>query len=152
MPIDYKKYPANWKSEIRPAIMSRAGSRCEICGVAHYSVVKWDKTIRQWERACGNIYIDEIGANGAKTYQEARQLAAEWNSSFNDEDDRGWIVIVLTIAHLNHDVTDNRPENLKALCQRCHNNHDKDYRKQNAKTTIATKRGLIDLFGSHSPP
>lgn len=28
--------------------------------------------------------------------------------------------VVLTVAHLNHDTTDNREENLKALCQRCH--------------------------------
>lgn len=34
--------------------------------------------------------------------------------------------IVLTIAHLNHDITDNRPENLRALCQKCHLTLDKD--------------------------
>jgi 5-methylcytosine-specific restriction endonuclease McrA len=28
MPIDYKKYPKNWK-EIRAAILARAGNRCE---------------------------------------------------------------------------------------------------------------------------
>ena len=28
MPIDYKKYPPNWK-EIRAKILSRAGNRCE---------------------------------------------------------------------------------------------------------------------------
>lgn len=39
--------------------------------------------------------------------------------------------VVLTIAHLNHNIKDNRDENLKALCQRCHNGYDKDYRKQN---------------------
>lgn len=28
--IDYKRdYPANWHSEIRPAVLSRAGNRCE---------------------------------------------------------------------------------------------------------------------------
>ena len=34
--------------------------------------------------------------------------------------------IVLTVAHLNHDRTDNRPENLAALCQRCHLLHDRE--------------------------
>ena len=33
--------------------------------------------------------------------------------------------VILTVAHLNHDISDNRPENLMALCQRCHLNHDK---------------------------
>lgn len=43
------------------------------------------------------------------------------------------VKIVLTIAHLNHDVTDNRPENLAALCQRCHNQHDVEFRAENRK-------------------
>ena len=29
MPIDYSNYPANWKTEIRPAILARAGNQCE---------------------------------------------------------------------------------------------------------------------------
>lgn len=33
--------------------------------------------------------------------------------------------IVLTISHTNHDVNDNRPENLRALCQKCHLSHDR---------------------------
>ena len=33
--------------------------------------------------------------------------------------------VILTVAHLNHIISDNRPENLKALCQRCHLNHDR---------------------------
>ena len=32
MPVDYSNYPANWMSEIRPAILSRAGLRCECLG------------------------------------------------------------------------------------------------------------------------
>jgi hypothetical protein len=29
MPINYKEYPANWKTEIRPSILERAGHKCE---------------------------------------------------------------------------------------------------------------------------
>lgn len=29
MPIDYRDYPQNWKTEIRPAILLRAGQACE---------------------------------------------------------------------------------------------------------------------------
>ena len=32
--------------------------------------------------------------------------------------------VVLTTAHLNHDTTDNRLNNLKAMCQRCHLRYD----------------------------
>jgi 5-methylcytosine-specific restriction endonuclease McrA len=38
MPIDYKRYPPNWKTEIRPAILERANNRCEFCGVGNYSI------------------------------------------------------------------------------------------------------------------
>lgn len=36
MPINYKKYPPNWKSEIRPAILERANHKCEKCGAENY--------------------------------------------------------------------------------------------------------------------
>ena len=29
MPIDYKKYPPNWKKVIRPRILRRANNKCE---------------------------------------------------------------------------------------------------------------------------
>lgn len=40
MPVDYKKYPPNWKTEIRPRILSRSNNCCEFCGVENYSKVK----------------------------------------------------------------------------------------------------------------
>jgi len=36
MPINYSKYPPNWKTEIRPRILKRAGNRCEFCGAENY--------------------------------------------------------------------------------------------------------------------
>jgi len=33
MPINYSKYPPNWKSVIRPRILARAENCCEVCGV-----------------------------------------------------------------------------------------------------------------------
>ena len=34
--IDYKKYPPNWKKEIRPRILKRANNKCEFCGIKNY--------------------------------------------------------------------------------------------------------------------
>lgn len=48
--------------------------------------------------------------------------------------------VVLTISHYNHDITDNRDENLAALCQRCHLNHDKYHHSKNAKATRYKKK------------
>jgi heterodisulfide reductase subunit B len=44
--------------------------------------------------------------------------------------------VILTVAHINHDTTDNREENLKALCQYCHLNLDRrnnQYRRKYGK-------------------
>lgn len=38
MPIDYKKYPPNWKTEIVPRIKERAGHKCEFCGIENYTI------------------------------------------------------------------------------------------------------------------
>lgn len=35
--------------------------------------------------------------------------------------------VVLTTAHLNHNIKDNRPSNLRALCQKCHLDYDRQY-------------------------
>lgn len=37
MPCDYKEYPENWLSEIRPRILKRADNRCEWCGAENYN-------------------------------------------------------------------------------------------------------------------
>lgn len=53
----------------------------------------------------------------------------------------GWVSVkvVLTVAHLNQDPTDNRMVNLLALCQRCHNKIDAPWRQRNAAATRAAK-------------
>lgn len=135
MPIDYKKYPENWKTEIRPAILSRAKNRCEFCGVKNYSVGSWNG--ERFIPTVGNMTHDAAG-NGELSYQEARQLVMHCNEFCDDK----LIVVVLTIAHLNHDVSNNDYSNLKALCQRCHNRHDVGFRKENRKIN----KGIITLF------
>ena len=63
--------------------------------------------------------------------------------------------VVLTVAHINHDITDNRynpdfydPEdkdnNLIAECQRCHLIRDKDHHANNRK--YGSRENQTDLF------
>lgn len=103
MPCDYSKYPPNWKTEIRPAILKRAGNKCEFCGVRNGVIGYRNKSGRFFE-----IHPEPDA--------EAEQMT-----------DNKIIMIVLTVAHLNHDVTDGGPENLKALCQKCHLDHDREH-------------------------
>ena len=111
MPIDYSKYPPNWKTQIRPAILERANNCCEECGVKNYAI--------GWRDEEGRF----IEAEG--TLQE---------DTFHIEGQIKIFKIVLTVAHLDHD-----PENwdvsldrLKALCQKCHINYDIPERKKKA--------------------
>ena len=41
--------------------------------------------------------------------------------------------VVLSVSHLNHDTTDNRSENLKALCQFCHLKQDRNDNRMRKK-------------------
>lgn len=41
--------------------------------------------------------------------------------------------IVLTIAHIDHDKSNNRFDNLAALCQACHLNHDRQQHIRNRR-------------------
>lgn len=50
--------------------------------------------------------------------------------------------VVLTIAHLDHDRTNNECENLAALCQRCHLALDRGQHRE----TRRSKKALGDLF------
>lgn len=49
--------------------------------------------------------------------------------------------VVFTTAHLNHTPEDNRPENLKAMCQRCHLLYDLPHHQKNARVTREAKKG-----------
>jgi hypothetical protein len=107
MPINYKKYPINWKTEIRPAILKRAKNCCEGCGLENYSIQHSFKVNGEtfWK-------FLEIGEWVFKDFPKA-------------------IKVILTIAHLDHDINNNDYSNLKALCQLCHNRYDVNFRKQN---------------------
>lgn len=122
MPIkaeNRKRYPKNWLTEIRPAILDRARNKCERCGVRNYAVGY--RLSEKYARAFCHATEREF-----KTHAEA----AKWRG------DNDLIIIVLTIAHLDHRPENNIPDNLKALCHRCHNRHDARYRAVNRQMSL----------------
>jgi hypothetical protein len=54
--------------------------------------------------------------------------------------------VVLTIAHLDHDTTNNEDSNLAALCQRCHLTYDAKLHAENSRWTREAKSGQLNLF------
>ena len=49
--------------------------------------------------------------------------------------------VMLTIAHLDHDIENNDPDNLRAWCQRCHNTYDAPMRAAGIKARRAAEAG-----------
>lgn len=131
MPIDYKKYPKNWK-ELRAAVLERAKNKCEFCGVENYEQGYWDKK--------GNFYtvkfiLDTLDKTGRDVFS---------NELTSIPPEKKPVKVVLTIAHLDHDESNHevRLDRLAALCQRCHLVYDipeKKKRKHN-------KKAVGDLF------
>lgn len=54
--------------------------------------------------------------------------------------------IVLTVAHLDHQPENCAPENLKAMCQRCHLRYDSAHHQWNAARTRRAKKQNRELF------
>lgn len=124
MPIDYKRYPSNWRSEIRPAILARANNCCEICGVENKRVI--------WRNPSNKEQYE---------YWPEGMESEAWSI-----DGRKSVLIILTIAHMDHDETNNDYSNLKALCQLHHLRHDKEQHQANARATRDRNKGLQNLF------
>lgn len=132
-PIKYSLYPKNWRTEIRPAILERANNCCEECGVANYSQGYRDKDGKFYEWS----YVwDLLERSGRDLFDDVLSHCSEAKM----------IKIVLTVAHMDHCITNNDYSNLKALCQRCHLRHDIQHHKANARKTIDRKKGLQNLF------
>jgi hypothetical protein len=137
-PENRSRYPADWPA-ISRAAKERAGWKCQHpgCAAGQYEVGLWrlHDGAHQWHR---------IGRTGS-TYSEARQHAAEADFARSEEGPRPTI-IVLTVAHLNHQPEDCRPENLAAMCQRHHLAYDHDHHRANAQATRRAKAGTLELF------
>lgn len=114
MPIDYKRYPPNWKTEIVPTVLTRANNKCECCGLENKSIVF---SIQLWIRDGIRYKLRSIW------FRDERD--AERENTDNHLEIRN-VKVVLTIAHLDHDEENHNVEynRLKAMCQICHLRYD----------------------------
>ena len=130
MPIDYLKYPKNWKTEIVPRILKRAKNRCEICGLKNYSVVY---AVRYYIRHGDKYSYRTIWF---RDKQDALRECLGYRINTRR--------VVLTVAHLDHDETNHNVKNdrLKAMCQVCHLRYDAKEKMRR----VCEKQGNIPLF------
>lgn len=157
-PQNQKRYPPEWP-QIRLQMLERAKWRCEHpgCQAAQYAIGRWiiaADGAAKWEPVVGNTPVRDAqdramhaAGQGLKpdgmpwTYRDARAFLDRfvW-------DDPQPIIIVLTVAHLNHQPEDCRPENLRAWCQRHHLAYDLEHHQQNARATRRGRRAIGELF------
>lgn len=138
MPIDYSKYPPNWKTEIRPRILKRENYRCKFCGVID----------RQ--------YIFRGKLEGREVYQYASEIIFTYPEGefvgnvqediepINGDPNQKAIKIILTIAHLDHDEGNHKvkDDRLAALCQKCYLIYDAPEKKRRREA----KKNQYSLF------
>lgn len=68
-----------------------------------------------------------------------------WRPSISSTSPSDAVWVVLTIAHLDHNPENCDPENLRALCQRCHNRYDAKHRAATRSHTRAMKEKSLSL-------
>ncbi len=118
MPVDYSKYPPNWKA-ISLRIRERSGGQCECegeCGL--------HRTTPGPRRCCERNGQPAVFAKGRIILTVAHQGAPKPDGTPGDQRDK----------------MDVRDENLKALCQRCHLRYDAKEHAENARETRRKKR------------
>ena len=91
MPCDYSKYPDNWKTEIVPRILERAGHKCENCGLKNGQSV-WSV----------QVYVKTLfGKYGYRSIWFSKRNDANRLQNIGSTPKK--VKVILTVAHLDHD-------------------------------------------------
>lgn len=126
-------YPIDWHQLSAVVRFERAQGRCQDCQRPHGQLVPHLGDGRWWDAA-------------AQTWRNGRGRSLPRLAPLTCETVTRTTKVVLATAHLDHDPTNNRLRNLKALCQRCHILHDKDEHRRQRRLTYRKRRALGDLF------
>lgn len=119
MPCNYNEYHPKWPLIIR-MVKRRDGNRCKWCGIPNKVIV-----VRLPDGTTRNVLSRE--------WQEYNQYRRGGYSKSQALKILGFTKVVLTVAHIDHDKDNNRFDNLAALCQRCHLQHDSKQHVANRK-------------------
>jgi hypothetical protein len=139
MPISKEKralYPSDWDA-ISKRIRRQAGNKCERCKAPNGQIVARGRGEDEGTYCLfdgGEVFDDETG----KALGRARG---------SEYDAKRFVRIVLTVAHVDHDPSNNAESNLKAWCQKCHLAHDKGQHVASARATRLSRKAASNLPG-----
>ncbi len=125
-------YPVNWPQISREVRFARADGRCEQCGRPHKQEIRQIPDGR-WFDSEKDSWRDDCG--GPAPWPDMVEYATA-NAKR----------VMLAAAHLDHNPGNSDPQNLRALCQRCHLRHDRAEHRRRIRITILMRRALGDLF------
>ena len=125
-------YPPHWRELSSRVRFERAGGKCQRCGRPHLALVRCLPDGR---------WFDEQSA----TWRDHRGRIARWPDLVEATRFR-MTRVVLAAAHLDSDPTNNRLNNLRALCQRCHMVHDRPHHLAQRWITYRQRVAVGDLF------
>lgn len=125
-------YPIDWHELSRMVRFGRAGGRCETCGRPH------GKTVMCLP---GGRWLDEDSGR----WRDGRGRLRAWPAKLDMTRLRTTFVVTAA-AHLDHDVSNSHPRNLRSLCQRCHILHDAPHHAGQRWITYRLRSALGDLF------
>lgn len=137
--------------EIREARLEKAGHKCERCNAPHGVIVCRNRFYRCWaipDPHTGELKVFDEVTGEEKILGGVSPIPdltfAQFMCHYSSRD----VQIILTIAHLDQDPTNNPKDgsNHEALCQMCHNRLDMPHRIKNARDTRRSKKACGDLF------
>lgn len=120
-PENRARYPRDWHRISARIRFERAGGRCECGG------------------ECGQEH-------GRERHGEYIDQAPRCTARHGEEHPDTGSIVVLTVAHLDHIPENCADENLRAMCQRCHNRYDAPKRRAGIIQRERAKAALSDLF------
>ena len=126
-------YPIDWPQLSGLVRFGHAKGRCQDCGRPHGRDVPHLGDGRWWDE-------------NAQTWRNGRGRALQRLALCLEADRVRTTRVVLATAHLDHDPTNNRLRNLRALCQRCHLIRDRDEHRRRRRITIQKRKAIGDLF------
>ncbi len=137
-PENRARYPKDWPT-ISAAVREDAGQKCEWCSAPNGVMIRRGTT-----RDCRHVWREA----SSSAYENGRyDDGSEAPDSNEDTCDYAPAVrVVLTVAHMDHVPENVERSNLKALCQRCHNEYDAEHRRVNRAETIRKRYALRDLL------
>jgi hypothetical protein len=122
MPFHRERYPDDWKAISKRIREERAGNKCEWCGIEN-----------------GTQFANTTLDGNRVPFIDIAQMSRLDKVFLFGNEAPALSKIVLTVAHIDHDTTNNDDGNLAALCQRCHLRHDAKHHAKNAAVTRRRK-------------